>query len=83
MTTCLYNYKGDCRNNTLCCSFNELAALINDLRDIFVLVWQQAKCVSNIIPLPYTIRTSKTRRQLAGQLFGMFILEGELVRKDT
>jgi len=63
-------------------TLNNLAALTNKLRDLLVLVWQQAQGIGDVVPLPFVLSPRQSGSQLAGQLFGMLVLRIWLVNVD-
>lgn len=78
----LSNQERQCRGNNCDGSssgLNNLATFADHLRDIFVLVRQQTKGVSDVVPLSLALGPGQSGSQLAGQLFGVLVLQKRLV----
>jgi hypothetical protein len=55
-------------------SLNNLTTLPDHLRNLLVLMRQQAQRVRNIVPLPLALGARESRSQFAGELFGVLVL---------
>lgn len=54
--------------------FNHFTPIRDQLRDLLVLVRQQAQRVGDVIPLSLALSASETVCQLRGELFGVLVL---------